>query len=305
MPLTRDPAVWWAALKGVWHDLDDRNITLISAGVAFYGILALFPGLAATIAIWGLVADPAAIDEQIALMRGLLPAEVYDIIDAQIESLSAARSTTLGWTTALSIALALWSARNGVSALMRGLNSIYRERNRGGLRHTVSALVLTAALIGVGLVATATVVVAPLVLAVVPMGDAAGLAVQLVRWLVAIGVLTVGLGIVYRYGPNRRGARVPWITPGAVLAVVLWAAASAAFSVYLSNFGNYNEVYGSIGAAIALLMWLYISAFLILLGASLNAHLELRTRQGTTVGPGRPPARRGAQLADRYVDSGS
>lgn len=276
---------WVQAFKQVFAKIDDWNLGLISAGVAFYGLFALFPAIAAVIAIWGLVADPIVVDEQIGLMEEFMPQEAYGLIDTQIDTLTSTTSSTLGWATGVSILAALWSTRAGVSALMRGLNAIYGTPNRKSWRHYLAALGLTGILVGVALVALSMVVITPLVLAYVPLGPFTTLALSFARWVIAVGVLLVGLAIVYRYGPNRTCVRMRWLTPGALLVIILWAGASIGFSFYLSNFGNYNEVYGSIGAVIALLMWLYISAFLVLLGGGLNVELEARAGLGPNAIP--------------------
>lgn len=273
MPETTRPN-WMSALRAVWHQIDERNLGLIAAGVAFFGMLAMFPGLAAVIALWGLVADPVVVDDLLTSIQSILPRDVFLLIDAQVDALITARPQTLGLTSAISILIALWSSRAGVSALMRGLNTIHGTRNRSGIRHYFMALLLTFALIVIALIALSSVVIAPVLLNFLKLGDQTAFVIDLVRWIVTISVLTVGLGLIYRFGPNRHTKPTSWITPGAILAILLWAAVSAAFSIYLSNFGNYNEVYGSIGAVIALLMWLYFSAFLILLGAALNHQLE-------------------------------
>ena len=208
-----------------------------------------------------------------------MPAQVLELVNAQMGRLLSAGTQTLGWATALSIFLARWSARAGIGALMRGLNTIYDAPNRSTIRHYFAAFTLTVALVGVGLVAGAAIVVAPVVLAFLPVSAQAAAIIDLIRWSAAIFVITMGIMLIYRYGPRARdGRRSPWVTPGAGFAVVMWAAASVGFSQYLANFGRYNEVYGSIGAVVALLMWLYLSAFLVLLGGALNAQLELRKR---------------------------
>jgi membrane protein len=283
------PRTWLHAGKSVFAKIDDWNLGLISAGVAFYGLFALFPAITAVIAIWSLVADPIVVDEQIALMEEFLPTEAYGLIDAQVDTLTSTTSSRLGWATLVSILAALWSTRAGVSALMRGLNTIYGTPNRKGLRHYMAALGLTGVLVGVALVALTMVVIAPIVLQFLPLGVFTALALSFARWVIAVGVLLVGLAIVYRYGPNRQCVRMRWLTPGALMVVGLWAVASIAFSYYLANFGNYNEVYGSIGAVIALLMWLYISAFLVMLGGGLNVELEARAGVGpNAVDPSEP-----------------
>lgn len=275
---------------------------LIAAGIAFFGILAIFPALAAIIALWGLVGDPQAILPVMERYQALLPADVYKILYDQITTLAATDQGTLGWTTSISILLALWSARAGVAALMQGMNAVYEERNRRGIKQYLMAFGLTIALVTVALTAIGAIVITPIVMAFLPLGPIAGLVLNIIRWTVSLFILLAGAGLVYRYGPNRRHARLPWLTPGAVCAVFLWAAASVGFSYYLANFGNYNEVYGSIGAVIALLMWLFISGFLLLLGAALNAELERHTEPDSTVGRPRPMGQRGAKMADSFVD---
>ncbi|WP_163848649.1 YihY/virulence factor BrkB family protein [Pseudooceanicola aestuarii] len=270
--------------RAVIAQITDTNMALVAAGVAFYGMLALFPGLAATIALWGLISDPAVLVEQIELLHAIVPEEVFGLVEKQITNLTQTSGDRLGWAGLLSLLVAIWSSRSGVASLILGLNMIHGRRNRGSIRHYLTALALTVSLLGVALVALTSVVIAPIVLSFVPLGPLAALLVELIRWVAAIGVLLVGLALIYRYGPNNRGERLRWVTPGAVLAVLVWAVASYGFSLYISNFGRYNEVYGSIGAAVAMLIWLYISAFLILLGASLNVQIKRQTNGSPTAG---------------------
>jgi len=267
-------ARWWHILRGVYADLDDKNVFLIAAGVAFYGILAVFPAIAAVIAIWGIVADPEVVAIEVEKFHAVLPQEVYDLISQQISQLVNGDRTTLTWASAVSLTVAVWTSRAGVSAVMRGLNAIYGQANRSGLAHYVRALLLTMTLVGVALVALACVVLAPIVMRFVPFGIANSAVIDMSRWVVMVLVLYAGISVLYRMGPARREARMKWFTPGALFATLGWTAASLGFSVYLQNFGNYNEIYGSIGAVIALLMWLFISAVLVLLGGSINAHFE-------------------------------
>jgi len=265
----------WAAYAAA----EREHMTLIAAGVAFFGVFALFPGMAAFIALFGLLADPAIVEAQFQLLQEVIPAEAYDLISAQLDSLLAARSETLGWATVFSVLLALWSARAGVAALMRGLNAIHGGVNRSGLWHYVVAFSLTLCLLGIAIAALLMVVVAPIVLALVPLPGGTGVILSVLRWAALLVIILAALGLLYRFGPNRSGLKRPaprtaWLTPGAVFVVVMWLAASVGFSAYLSNFGSYNEVYGSIGAVAAMLMWFYISAYLVLLGAVLNSLFE-------------------------------
>lgn len=262
--------------RQVIDDLGEKNAGLISAGVAFYGLFAIFPGIAAVIALFGLLADPAVVDTQLDLMTGLMPPGVFALFEAQIDAVLNAGGRALGATTIISIGVALWSARTGVAALIRGLNAIFDRPNRSSIRHVLVALLLTLCLVAMTIVALLMVVVTPIILALIPFDTDRGLLLEVTRWTVAIMMLFLGLGLLYRYGPNRRFARLAWVTPGAVMVVVLWLVMSAAFSIYVANFSTYNEVYGSIGAVIALLMWFYLSAYLIFVGAALNVTLDRR-----------------------------
>ncbi|MEH6674180.1 MAG: YihY/virulence factor BrkB family protein [Sulfitobacter sp.] len=293
--------LYWDALKAALVDIADKNVSLIAAGVAFYAMLSLFPAIAALVTILSLISDPVVVIAQLEDMRGLLPNDVYDILNDQVVSLVTTSTGKLGWAGAVSVLVAMWSARAGVGAMMIGLNSVYSERNRNAARHYFRALTLTATLVLVGLIALVTVVIAPIVLSFIPMGVFGYFVAEVIRWSIAILVLLAGVGVLYRFGPNRRAARIGWLTWGAVFAVFSWAVVSIAFSYYVANFGNYNQVYGSIGAVIAMLVWLWISSFLVLMGASWNAQVELRTRPDSTIGPDRPRGNRGAYVADNLV----
>ncbi len=262
--------------RQVIDDLGEKNASLIAAGVAFYALFAIFPGIAATISLFGLFADPFVVEAQLDIMQGIMPTGVFTLFETQVDRLLSARTTTLGLTTLISIGLALWSARTGVAALIRGLNAIFERPNRGSIRHVLVALLLTFCLVGIAIVALLMLVVAPIALAVIPFRTDTGVLLESIRWIVAISVLFVGLGVLYRYGPNRRFSRLGWITPGAFIVVAVWLGMSAIFTVYVANFGTYNEVYGSLGAVIALLFWFYLSAYLILAGGAINVALDRR-----------------------------
>lgn len=264
----------WKVLSAVWQTASEKHIGLIAAGVAFFGIFGIFPGIAAVIAIFGLVADPVVIAQQLTLMEDIIPPDAYNLIASQVFRLVAAPSDALGWATAFSIALALWSCRAGVAALVGGLNAIAGQRMRNGVWQMMVALMLTVALVVLAIVALTVVVIVPVLLAFIPVANSTAWLLEGLRWLIAFAVLIMGLSLLYRFGPARHGSRGRWITVGAVVVVVLWVAASAGLSFYLNNFASYNEVYGSIGAVIGLLLWLYVSAYLILLGAALNVEIH-------------------------------
>ena len=299
-PSLKSLSTWWSVLRGSIDQIGENNLSLISAGVAFFAMLSLFPALAALIAVLGLISDPAVVVVQLEGVRSLLPNDVYEILNAQVLSLVTARADTLGWAGLLSLLVALWSARAGTGAMITGLNAVYNERNRNTAHHYVRALLLTVGLVAVGIVALLMVVVAPVVLAFLPIGRFGYVVADVVRWSIALSVVLAGIGVLYRFGPNRRPARTVWLTPGALVAVASWATVSVGFSYYVANFGNYNQVYGSIGAVIAMLVWLWITSFLILFGACLNAQIEMHTLADGTIGRRRPPGKRDVFAVDSF-----
>ncbi len=265
-------------VRPVYAEMDRKNFSLIAAGVGLFGMIALFPALAAIVMLWSLFADPSDAGALVALGANTLPPDVSKVMSDQIERVIAAGSDqSFGWALLLTLALSLWSARAGVAALMRGLNAVHDTQPRPSwFAETLASLTLTVVLSGLALVQIAAMVIAPIVMAVIPLGTGAEIAADAVRWLLTTAVAILALGAVYRYGPNLPDPKPAWITPGAILAVVLLLLMSIAFSVYLARFGNYNKVYGSIGAAVALLIWFYLSALVVLLGGALNAELVRR-----------------------------
>lgn len=269
--------VRWGILGELWTLSDERELDLIAAGIAFYGFLALFPSAAAVIAIWSFFADASVIREELELARAYLPVDAWSLIANQVESLLSLNSDNLGIATGLSLLLALWTARAGVAALMRGLNAIHGLPNRAGHWHHLRALVLTLVMIGLVICAMFAAVVGPLVLALVPLGRFAALALEALNLGLSLLLVVVGVALIYRLGLNRN-LHHPLFTRGIFVAVVIWIAASRGFVIYLANFDTYNRIYGSIGAVVALLMWLYFSGYAILLGAAVDAARAERKR---------------------------
>ncbi|MEV8465172.1 YihY/virulence factor BrkB family protein [Fluviibacterium sp. DFM31] len=284
----------WAILRGMQKRIVAANLTLVAAGSAFFSMLSLFPGIAAVVTLLGLVANPAIVEQQLSIVADFIPGAAFDLIKDQVLRLSASGSSTLGWATLASVLTALWSARLGTDAIIKALNAVYGTPMRSGLRTYAVALTITLVLILVVIVAILAMVVLPLVLAFLPLGPFAGLALDAARWAVALAVVFSGIWVLYRFAPTSQAARVKWLNGGAVLSVLVWATATLAFSYFLRNFGNYNEVYGSIGAVIALLMFLYITILTVLLGAALNAELaawqKKKTQESLVSAPQKDPS---------------
>lgn len=270
---------FWRFVSAVWLRVGDGHFGLIAAGVAFYAMFAVFPGLAAVVAIWSLMSDPQVISGYLEVAERFLPPDAADLIHDQVMQLLNAPAATLGWTTFISLAVALYSARAGVSALVQGLDVVHRAQPRRWLRGWLVDFVLTVALIGALIVALATVVIVPILLSYVSLGTFEASLTRFLPWVAMFLLVLTCLSILYRFGPNVPGGFTSgWITVGVVFAALAWAGVSIGFSAYLSNFNNYNRIYGSIGAVIILMMWLYLSVWAILVGGAINAELDARTR---------------------------
>jgi membrane protein len=263
-------------LLRLWRRSLEANLGLISAGVAFFGFLAIFPAAAAVIAVWGFASDPGVIRGQIQVLQDFLPPEAYRLLDSQIRALISANSDAFGATTIVSTLFAVWSARAGVDALIQGLDSAYGTHSRGGVLHALQAVLLTGTLICVALVSVVAAVVVPTVFALVPNLPQAASWLERTNELVGLGVVVLGIALAYQFGPNHAGPIRPRIVPGLILSTLLWAAISRGFILYLSNFNNYNQIYGSIGAVVVLMMWFWFSSYAVLLGAALNAVMPRR-----------------------------
>lgn len=268
----------WRFFMAVLERMDKIHMTLIAAGVAFYGMFAVFPGLAALFALWGIWYDPQVIQDFVHVADEFIPKDAANIIYSQVDDLIESGPTQLGWTTAISFMIATISARAGVDALIRGLNAAYGVRSYSTVFGFFLAYLLTLALVGVVLLGLVTVVIGPLAINFLIEGPLQSWLISIVPWLVMFALVLIAIGILYRYGPNVKAPRTPILTWGALIAALLWAGASFGFSAYLSSFNSYNRIYGSIGAVIALLMWFYLGGFSVLLGALINVEMSRRKR---------------------------
>ncbi|MCJ2027159.1 YihY/virulence factor BrkB family protein [Methylobacterium sp. J-067] len=293
------PAAGWKdILVRTWRDVGENRIMLVSAGVTFFALLAIFPAIAALVSLYGLVADTATISEQLGSLQGILPQGALDIVGEQVTRLNEKGNTTLGFSLLLGLALSLWSANGGMKHVFDALNLVYNEReSRGFFTLNLVSLGFTAGALLFLLLALAGVVALPIALNFLGLGEGAWWLSQL-RWPVMFLAVLLGLALLYRYGPSRDAPRWRWATPGSALAAFLWLGGSLLFSWYVGNFGKYNQTYGSLGAAIGFMTWIWISTTIVLLGAQLNAEMEHQTAEDTTVGQPQPMGTRRARMAD-------
>ena len=290
---------WKDILWRTWHETLDDRVVSVGAGVAFYGILALFPFLAAFISVYGLVADPATVEQHLGLLAGLLPASALDLVAAEMHRLAAAPSDRLGLGFLVGLGLALWSANAGMKAIFDALNIAYdEEEKRSFFTLTAVTLFFTFGAI-LFLASTIAVVVAiPLLLSWIGLGAFAEAAIRIGRWPLLLLVVALGIAVLDRYAPSRRKARWRWVTWGSGLSSLLFVVVSLLFSWYAENFGSYDETYGPLGAVAAFMVWLWIVSVVVLVGAELNAEIEHQTARDSTIGPEKPMGRRGARMAD-------
>lgn len=299
------PAAGWKDIAFRLKDeIAEDRVGLIAAGIAFYGLLALFPAITAIIAISGLMVEPSAIVEQMRELSGVMPQEVITIITKQATAVAGSREGGLGLAAALGILIALYSASKGMASLIQGMNVAYdEEEERGFIKLKLITFALTIVLMIGLLVALLSMLGLPAVLAFVDLGTVVETVITICFWVALLALTILGLSVLYRYAPSRDEPEWKWASMGAVAACVLWIVASAGFAFYVSNFGSYNESFGTLAGVVVLLMWFWISAFVILLGAELNAELEAQTRADTTQGHDQPMGARDAQKADNLGEA--
>lgn len=294
------PSLGWADIfNRVFWSISANRILTTAGGVAFFSLLAIFPAIGAIVSLYGLFTDASTIGELIALLAGILPFAVLNIVAEQIKLVAAQQNDALGAAFIIGLGIAVWSANSGMAALFDALNVVYDEReSRSFLRLYATTFLFT--LIGILFVILAIfgLVIIPLVLRYVGLASETETLISVLRWPLLLVTVGVSLSFLYRYGPSRRNAKWRWVTWGSVVAALLWMAASILFSWYVATFDSYNRVYGSLGAGISFMVWLWISAVIVLLGGEVNAEMEHQTARDTTEGKPKPLGSRGATMAD-------
>ena len=290
---------WKDILLRVYGNIGNHRILALAAGMTYYSILAIFPALAALVAIYGFFSDPSSIAKHLDEISGFVPGGAIDIAREQLTRVATKGDRTLGLTFVVGLGISLWSANAAMKSLFDTLNIVYGEQEkRGFVKLNAISLSFTVAAIAFVLIALGAVVAVPVILNYVWLSNVAELVIRWARWPALFVAVALGLACVYRFGPSREAPRWKWLSWGSVTATVLWLVASALFSFYAANFGTFNETYGSLGAAIGFMTWLWISAIAILLGAELNAEIEHQTARDTTTGAPKPMGARGAKMAD-------
>ena len=299
-------APWQIPLRG-WKDIlwrtyqqiSEDRLLAVAAGVVFYGLLALFPAITAAVSLYGLFANASTINDQLSGLGGILPGSAVDIVHEQIEHLTAKSDAKLSFGFLVGLGVALWSANAGMKAIIDALNVVYEEKEkRGFIKLNLLSLAFTLAAIVSLVLALGAVVAAPLFLHQLGLSSITDALFRFARWPVLLALVIVGLALIYRFGPSRREPRWQWLSVGSVFAAVAWLVSSALLSWYLGNYAHYDATYGSLGAGIGLMMWMWVSSIVILFGAELNSEIEHQTAKDSTVEHDKPLGARGAVMAD-------
>jgi membrane protein len=301
---TQIPAKGWLQIvKRAWAENNADNMPIIGGGVAFFAFLAIFPALIATISIYGLVASPETVTRQIESLSDQLPKDAQSLLSAQLTGITQNSGGALTLSLVISILAALWSASGGTGNLITAVNLAYDEvETRSFIKRKALALGLTLGAIVFILITFALVAVVPAVLGSLPLGVAGTILAQVVRWVLLLGVVAGSLAVLYRVAPDRDAPRFRWVSLGSVVVTVIWAVVSLLFSLYVDNFGSYDKTYGAIAGVIVLMLWLYLTCYLVLLGAEINSEMEHQTAQDTTEGEPLPMGSRDATMADELPD---
>lgn len=283
----------------VWGETSEDRVMLVAAGATFYLLLALFPAMAAFVSVYGFVADPTTIADQVSYLGGLLPRGGIELIEAQMESLARQDTNALSISFIFGLLVAFWSANNGMKTIFEALNIAYEEREkRSFIKLNFTAFIFTLGAMLVGILMIVTVGVVPALLGFLNLSRFSEVIIAVLRWPLILIVIGFAIALIYRFGPSRARAKWRWVSWGSGLATVVWVLASWGFSYYLQNFADYNATYGSLGAVIGFMLWTWISSIILLVGAELNAEMEHQTAQDSTTGAPRPMGERGAVVAD-------
>jgi membrane protein len=289
---------WKDIFWRVYDEITKDRLLAVAAGVVFFGLLATFPAVTAAVSLYGLFASYASINDHLSMLSGIIPAGGFDIVRDQIERIVSKGDAKLTVGFIFGLGLALWSANAGMKAIMDALNVIYEEdEKRSFIKLNLVSLSLTFGGIAALLLALSAVVVLPLLFGWLGLSSFTETIISVLRWPALLLLVITGLAVLYRYGPSRTKARWEWLTVGTFVAALAWLGGSALLSWYLSNFANYDATYGSLGAAIGFMMWMWLSSIVILLGAEINAEMEHQTAKDTTVAK-KPLGKRGAAVAD-------
>jgi membrane protein len=294
---------WRQVIRRTYLEMISDRISLAAAGCAFYATLALFPAITMLISIYGLIFDPMTVEPQLQVLGGLLPSAAFALIAERVHTLVSVEKATLGLNLLISTAIALWSSSTGTKSMLSALTMAYEENEqRSFLKFQATGLLMTLCGILGAVLALAILVFMPVAIQFIGLDAYAKALLRIFSFALLIMFVATSLSLLYHFGPSRRSAKWHWITPGSSVATLLWLIASVLLSLYVGHIASYDTSYGPLGAVVGVMMWFWVSAYAVLLGAELNAELELQTSEDTTTGPPKPVGQRGAFVADHVAE---
>ncbi len=295
---------WWDIVWRAYQETGRDNIAIVAGGLTYYVLFALFPALALLVSLYGMFSSPAEVHRQMQSLSAAIPGGAQQVIGGELDQIAKSSGGALSLGVVFGLLVSLYSASRGMSGLITALNIAYEQpETRSFIRRNLLAFVLTLLLIVVAVVALVLVAGVPVVISALGIGGFAKWLALILEWPLLLVILLGVLAVLYRYAPDRRQPQWRWTSPGAVVATVLWLIGSILFTIYVANFGSYNKTYGSLGAVIGMLTWMYLSSYVVLFGAEVNAESERQTRRDTTAGAEKPMGRRGAHAADTLGES--
>ncbi|MCW2337555.1 membrane protein [Sphingobium sp. B2D3A] len=303
-PLSLPPKAWWAILKRIYVMIGFHNLSLLAAGVAFFSFLAFVPLIASIVLLYGLIGDPQIVASNVNLLRGFVPPEVLTILEEQLLAIVTTSKAAQGFGLVLALAFSIYGAMRSATAMIAALNIIYEEHEtRNFFRTTGVAAGITVGMVAVGVIGTLAISLFTYAGRVLSdyIGSGSALIIQFATWIFAGLLISLTFAVFYRYAPDRRAAKWRWLSVGSVLSTLLWVGITLGFGFYVANLTNYNATYGSLAAVVIFLMWLFLSAFAVLIGAEVNSEMERQTMVDSTIGPDRPIGHRGAVMADNLA----
>ena len=295
---------WKDVLKRVKQGIKEDRLSMISAAMAYYALFAFVPALSAIVLMYAWISDPAEIQSHINIISDFIPPEGRTILNNQLGALAGKASSSIGFGAIGALVIALWSASKGSKAIIEAMNMIYEEKEtRGFFKLNFFALGMTLLGAVLGILAIGVIVVVPVLMKFVDFLPMTSTLATVGSWALLLGIFSFYLSFAYRFAPDRENAKWKWVSWGAVFSAVSWALVSALFSWYAKEFGNFNKTYGSLGAIIVLMTWFYISSFVVLIGAEINAEMEHQTSKDSTTHPEKPMGERDAHMADTLGES--
>ncbi|WP_417884952.1 YihY/virulence factor BrkB family protein [Zunongwangia sp.] len=273
-PFELNPKEWFEVIKQVKNEIGADKVSIVSAGVAFYAFLAIFPTIMVIISIYGWTTDAQEVEKQLQELASMMPKQAFQVLQERIQIFLEANNNKFSFGAIFGVLISIWSANKGTNGLLIGVDIAYdTEKDHNIFKQYAMAIAFTIGGFAMLILSMVLIVGFPAIVHNIGLPDVLADLISWLRWVILAILVSFFLCLVYKFAPAREKPKTRWVIPGAIFSTIVWLIASIGFSYYVSNFGNYGEVYGSISAVVVLLLWLYITCFIILLGAEINTEI--------------------------------